>query len=179
MVYKKSVNNWYYIISLLLIFLISLVIYSIYLYYIKEEKKCINNEKIIIIKEENKSINNEIKNVNKDIPIYPKELPSYNNLSYQQIGILTSDETDKELIILPLFSKRLQHNKDRFNYYTATDKNNMIRLPIKYNNQNCEDDTGCKEIYNNDIINIDIYKGRNFTATIYKIEVPKYFADDY
>ena len=55
----------------------------------------------------------------------------------------------------------------------------MIRLPIKFDNMNCEDDIGCREIYNGDKISIEIYKGRAFTATIYKVDAPKYFADKY
>lgn len=173
-----SNNNWYIFLSILVIILIILVIILIYLFYNHKKSKVIttNNKyeieqpKIIIIKEEQKQ---------KDIPIYPKELPTYNNTEYQQVGILTSNEEDKEPIVLPLFSRRLVHNKDRYNYYTATDKNNMIRLPIRFDNMNCEDTVGCREIYDQDKIHIEIYKGRIFTATIYKLNVPQYFADKY
>lgn len=172
--YKKTNNCWYIFLSILLILLIIVISILIYILSNKkkeiiiEEKKSDNN--IIIIKEE------KIKD-NINIPIYPKELPKYNNTEYQQIGILTSDETDKEPIVLPLFSRKINNRNDRFNYYTATDKNNMMRLPIKYDNLNCDDDIGCREIYNGDKINIEIYKDRIFTATIYKIDAPKYFAD--
>ena len=114
-----------------------------------------------------------------DPPIYPKKLPQYDNNEYQQIGILTANETDKEPIVLPLFAKRLQHNRDRWQYYTATDKNNMMRLPIVHSNMKCDEDIGCKEIYDGDKLSIAIYQGRIFTATIYKQDAPKYFADTY
>jgi len=169
MISKKSSNIWYIIITILLIILILLVMFLIYLYYIKKDKKC-SNDNIIIIKEKE-----EIKN----IPVYPKELPTYNNKEYQQIGILTSDESDKEPIILPLFSRKLSNHNDRFNYYIASDKNNMMRLPLNINNQNCEDEIGCREIYDKDKITVEIYKNKIFTVTIYKKEVPKYFADKY
>ena len=55
----------------------------------------------------------------------------------------------------------------------------MMRLPIKFDNINCEDNIGCREIYDNDKINIEIYQGRIFTATMYKIDAPQYFADEY
>lgn len=179
---RKTVNNfWNILISILLFILILLVIFLIYLYYNKKEivkatnfDKKTTNDNVIIIKEKN-----DDRNDIKDIPVYPKKLPTYNNKSYQQIGILTSDETDKDPIVLPLFSKKLNNHNDRFNYYTATDKNNMMRLPVKFDNMNCEDDIGCREIYNNDKINIEIYKGRTFTATIYKVDTPQYFADEY
>ena len=166
-------------------FLIGLVSYYIYFMKLNEtnETNVSNNtyekpkENVIIIKEQPKiSI---ITEQQQTPPVYPNKLPLYNNTEYQQIGILTSDETDKEPIVLPLFSRKIGNRNDRYNYYTATDKNNMMRLPIKIDNNNCEDDIGCKEIYNDDKINIDIYKGRIFTATIYKVDAPRYFAERY
>lgn len=60
------------------------------------------------------------------IPVYPKELPTYdgnheNPAAYQQVGILTSND-ETEPTILPLFSKRANNHRDRWNYYTTTDK---------------------------------------------------------
>ena len=172
MAFKKyNENFWYILISVLLIILILLIIVFIYIYNNNIPKNIKNTDNIIIIKEQ--------KDILDDIPIYPKNLPKYNNTTYQQVGVLTSDEYDKDPIVLPLFSRKLNNNNDRYNYYTATDNNNMMRLPIKFDNMNCEDDIGCREIYNNDKISIEIYKGRIFTASIYKIDSPKYFADKY
>lgn len=170
MISKKNINNnfWYIFISILLLLLIILICFLIYIIINnnKNNNKCEKNDNFIIIKEDKK-----------ELPIYPTELPKYNNTEYQQIGILTSDQTDKEPIILPLFSRKINNHNDRFNYYTATDKNNMIRLPIKFNNLDCEDENGCREIYDNDTLNIEIYKDRIFTATIYKKDVPRYFSE--
>jgi len=169
---KSNSNMWFILISILLITLIILISFLIYILYYKQNSNIKNNKNdnnFIIIKEEKKD----------NIPVYPKDLPKYNNNEYQQIGILTSDETDKDPIVLPLFSRKLRNHNDRYNYYTATDKNNMMRLPIKKNNISCEDEIGCNEIYNGDKLNIEIYKDRTFTATIYKIDAPKYFADKY
>lgn len=116
---------------------------------------------------------------NNGIPVYPKDLPSYdNNREYQQIGILTSNDAS-EPIILPLFSKRANNHRDRWNYYTTTDKNTMLRLPISHENMKCDDDLGCKEIYDGNTLYIEMYKGKTFTATIYKKQTPSYFADRY
>lgn len=118
-------------------------------------------------------------NSNNSIPIYPKELPSYdNNREYQQVGILTSNDAS-EPIILPLFSKIANNHRDRWNYYTTTDKNTMLRLPISHENMKCDDDLGCKEIYDGNTLYIEMYKGKTFTATIYKKQSPSYFADRY
>lgn len=99
------------------------------------------------------------------------------SLNYQQIGILTSDQTDKEPIVLPLFGRKIR--SDRWQYYTATDKTNMLRLPLRINNRDCEDTIGCDEIYTGDELFVEIYQGRVFTATIYKIDAPQYFASVY
>jgi hypothetical protein len=159
-------------IALLLVCLIGLVIVLIFVYSNYSNKKALPQEQetVIVIPQEQK---------HNDTRVHPHKLPEYNSTEYQQIGILTSNETDKEPIVLPLFSRRLHNHKERWNYYTATDKNNMMRLPIVFQNMNCEDDIGCREIYDGDKLNIEIYQGREFTATIYKIESPKYFADRY
>jgi hypothetical protein len=124
-------------------------------------------------------INSKIINTKEDIPVYPKNMPQYENNEYQQIGILTTNEMDKEPIVLPLFAKKVRNNKERWQYYTATDKNNMMRLPIVHHNMKCDEDIGCKEIYDGDKLSVGIYQGRVFTATIYKTDAPKYFADNY
>jgi hypothetical protein len=117
------------------------------------------------------------------IPVYPKDLPRYSNsqapLDYQQIGILTSNEMDKEPIVLPLFGRKIYGRSDRWQYYTATDKNNMMRIPLHLGSRDCEDTTGCQELYSGDKIPVDIYQGREFTATIYKTDAPRYFASPY
>jgi hypothetical protein len=176
MVYTKKINNnyWYIFLSILLIILIILISIMIYLLLNKKKEKINDNKNIIIVKEKDE------KPLPSLLPVFPKDLPEYNNTEYQQIGILTSEEQDKEPIILPLFSRKISNRKDRYNYYTSTDKNNMMRLPIKFDNMNCDDEIGCREIYNNDKIIIDnIYKDRIFTATLYKVDAPKYFADKY
>jgi len=117
------------------------------------------------------------------LPVYPKNLPQYSSpnrpLDYQQVGILTSNETDKEPIVLPLYGRKLYNRSDRWQYYTATDKNNMMRIPLSFGNRPCEDDVGCNEINNGDTLTIDIYSGRTFTATVYRTNAPNYFADVY
>lgn len=185
---------WYPVIVFLLVTLIILVSVLIYIYYNKADN-------VVVVRTQNSSMINPMieqqtsmhtampampamqtttaTRSKDELPVYPKELPQYNSESYQQVGILTSSETNKEPIILPLFSRKLHNHSDRYNYYTATDKNNMMRLPIRMNNNDCEDTIGCKEIYDKESVVVEIYKDRVFTATIYKKESPQYFADRY
>ena len=173
---QKKNNYWYMLISLLLVTLIILVAILIYIYN--------KPNTVTIIKEVHQIENSKQTNVaptpkTTEAPVYPTKLPKYNDKNYQQIGILTSHESDKEPLILPLFSRRVNNHKERWNYYTASDNNHMMRLPISFDNMKCEDDIGCREIYDNDTLTIEIYKDRIFRATIYKVESPQYFADKY
>jgi len=186
MAVKKNINSLYILYFAIFVLVVLLMIVSTLLYYAS------NNKEIIVVDKKVK-VDSSITcpscplcpscpscpKVDNNIPIYPKELPSYdNNREYQQVGILTSND-EKEPIILPLFSKRANNHRDRWNYYTTTDKNTMLRLPISFNNMNCDDDIGCNEIYDGNTLNIEMYKGKTFIVTIYKKQTPLYFADKY
>ena len=183
----KKISNtedyWYLILSILLIILIFFIGMLIYVIYTKKPTNIsCPVPQTQYVERDNRDKAPPVQIINKqpeNIPVYPNKLPQYNNQEYQQVGILTANETDKEPIVLPLFARKLRNNKDRWQYYTATDKNNMMRLPIRHDNAKCEDDIGCREIYDGDSIFVEIYQGRTFTATIYKVDAPRYFADDY
>jgi hypothetical protein len=180
MVFKKNFNITYILYLVIFVLLVLLLIVSTLFYYVYNNIK--KQDSIVVdknVKIDSCSSCLSCPNVDSSIPIYPKELPSYdNNHEYQQVGILTSND-DNEPIILPLLSKRANNHRDRWNYYTTTDKNTMLRLPISYNNMKCDDDIGCNEIYDGNTLNIEMYKGKTFTVTIYKKQTPLYFADKY
>lgn len=94
-------------------------------------------------------------------------------VEYTQIGIITSSEIDKEPIIMSLFSRKVYGRGDRFHYYTIADKQHMIRLPVQFNNRECEDRIGCDELYNGDKITVSSYENREFTVTLYSKEIKK------
>jgi hypothetical protein len=172
-----------YIILLLFIILLFVVLLFLQKGSTTNTKTTKENDQNIILVDKSNSEYRNISNSNDRIPVYPKELPQYSPprepLDYQQVGILTSNEEAVEPIILPLFGRKVYGRSDRWQYYTATDKNNMMRIPLQYQNRDCEDDTGCDEIYTGDVLTVDIYQGRQFTATIYKVDAPRYFASRY
>ena len=101
---------------------------------------------------------------------------------YQQLGILHKEDiqdNDKapgnntDNPVLALFGKRTYGDSNQWNYYTASDSNHQIKIPITIAGKNCTDDLGCKEIYDGDSITLPQYNG-TFTATIYKLDKPKY-----
>ena len=55
-------------------------------------------------------------------------------------------------------------------YYTSSDKNTSIKIPISKEGKDCTDDQGCKEIYDGDQINIPAYNG-SFKVKMYKFDI--------
>ena len=92
--------------------------------------------------------------------------------SYRQIGILTRLDNTKPTI-LPLMGRPLITNRDKWNFYTMSDKNNMIKLPIKYKERKCMTDVGCDNLYTGDIVYVDGYD-TNFKVTTYENDTLKY-----
>jgi hypothetical protein len=134
------------IVGIILVFYAMLIAIIILL-----QKKPEPEPKIVVIEE-------------KEIPV----LETTPNCEYRQTGIITSSESDKEPIILPLFSRNVYGRHDRFQYYTMTDKQHMIHLPVQFQNRQCEERIGCEELYTGDKITVTSYENREFTVTIYK-----------
>lgn len=171
----KRMQSSFWMIGTLILLVVILMMTLVYLQ--SSPKQVRKEEGEVSIKQQPQVI--VIDKSNDRLPVFPKDLPQYSSSDYQQIGILTAQETDKEPVILPLYGRKLYNRSDRWQYYTATDKNNMMRLPLNYENRDCEDDVGCKELYTGDKLTVDIYKDREFTATIYRTDAPHYFADRY
>lgn len=88
--------------------------------------------------------------------------------SYRQVGILTNGDH-----ILPLMGRPLFTNRDKWNFYTMTDKSNMIKLPITYQGKNCTGEYGCQNIYSNDSVHVDGYND-TFKVTMYENDTLRY-----
>ena len=93
------------------------------------------------------------------------------NVNYSQMGVLTR-ENGKETI-LPLMGRPLFSNRDKWNFYTMNDKNNMIKLPITFKNKSCTNEYGCDNIYNGDTVYVEGYN-ETFKATVYDNQVMRY-----
>ena len=92
---------------------------------------------------------------------------------FQQVGILTRKNEGQDPLILPLYGKPTYPGSNQWLYYTSSDSYNAMKLPITHNNKDCQKEYGCKEIYNDDVINIPSYEG-SFTASIYELDAPRY-----
>ena len=97
---------------------------------------------------------------------------SCDDAKYRQVGILTryggKDETILPLMGRPLFSKR-----DKWNFYTLNDKNNMIKLPVKVKGKSGTSEYGCDNVYDGDVVFVEGYNDA-FKVTTYDNDVVRY-----
>jgi len=96
---------------------------------------------------------------------------SHNNSSYRQVGILT--RINGEEMILPLLGRPLFTNRDKWNFYTMSDKNNAIKLPISNKGKSCTSEYGCDNLYNGDSVYVEGYNDA-FKVTVYDNQVMNY-----
>lgn len=93
--------------------------------------------------------------------------------SYRQVGMLTPlNGTSKEKI-LPLMGRPLFVSRDKWQYYTMSDQNNSIKLPISRNGRSCMTEYGVDKLYNGDTVYVEGYN-QAFKITMYENEVIKY-----
>jgi hypothetical protein len=91
---------------------------------------------------------------------------------FRQIGILTPVSGNEERI-LPLMGRPLFTRRDKWNFYTLNDKNNMIKLPVKVRGQSGTSEYGCDNVYNGDTVYVEGYK-EAFKVTAYDNNVIRY-----
>ena len=90
---------------------------------------------------------------------------------WKQIGILT--RLNGEETILPLMGRPLYSNRQKWQFYTLSDKNNSVKLPISKNGKSCTGNYGCDELFNGDSVFVEGYNDA-FKATIYENNTPEY-----
>ena len=95
--------------------------------------------------------------------------------SYRQVGILTRVGAggDPKETILPIMGRPLFANRDKWQFYTMSDSNNSVKLPISLGGKHCTGEYGCDDISNADTVYVEGYN-TPFKATIYENEFPRY-----
>jgi hypothetical protein len=91
--------------------------------------------------------------------------------NYRQVGILTRIK-GKETI-LPLMGRPLFTNRDKWNFYTMNDSNNVVKLPITFKGRSCTSEYGCDNLYGGDIVFVEGYNDA-FRVTAYDSQVMRY-----
>jgi hypothetical protein len=90
--------------------------------------------------------------------------------SYRQVGILNTKEKGK---ILALMGRPLFVNRDKWQYYTMSDQNNSVKLPISRNGRSCTNEYGCDKLFSGDKVFVEGYN-EGFRVTIYDNNVLNY-----
>ena len=108
------------------------------------------------------------RDVRRGIPINIKTQGG--DAAYRQVGILTSTNNREQ--ILPLMGRPLITNRDNWQYYTMSEKNN-IKLPVSRGNKSCTNEYGCDKLYDGDNVYIQGYNDV-FNATIYDNDTIQY-----
>jgi hypothetical protein len=100
------------------------------------------------------------------------------NTQYRQVGLLTplnpnrkgNTNTEK---ILPLLGRPLNLGRDSWNYYTMSDQNNSVKLPIFRKKKSCTGEYGCDRLYDGDVVFVQGYN-QGFRITIYDNDTIQY-----
>ena len=93
------------------------------------------------------------------------------DMSYRQVGLLT--RVNGQETILPLMGRPLHTNRNKWQFYTMSDQNNSVKLPVSRNGRSCTNEYGCDELFNGDTIYVEGYKDA-FKVTVYDNQVPRY-----
>lgn len=103
------------------------------------------------------------------------------NSSYQQIGLLTkadngsnsSSGSSSDPVIMPLMGKPLFTSRDKWLFYTISDKNNSMKLPIIIKGRNALSEIGVDNVYTGDTVYVQGYNN-DFKVTLYENSTPQY-----
>ncbi len=87
--------------------------------------------------------------------------------TYRQVGILTrSGSGASQETILPLIGRPLFTNRDKWQFYSLSDKNNAIKLPVIINGKSGTGEYGCNNVSTGDTIYVEGYNDA-FRVTAY------------
>lgn len=81
---------------------------------------------------------------------------------YQQIGLLYDGHTT-----LPLLGRRVHSGSNKWNYYSLTNDNIALKIPLSKNGRGCMERNGCDELYEEDSIIIPEYNQSKFKIKMY------------
>ena len=119
--------------------------------------------------------------ISKNIRV-PRSIPtniSYQDAEYRQIGILTvnkaKNQSDNKSQILALFGRPLFTSRNKWQYYTMTDKTNSIKLPIIFNGKSGTNEYGCDELFGGENVYVSGYNEK-FNVIKYENDSIRYMS---
>ena len=90
-------------------------------------------------------------------------------LKYEQVGLLMSADQTTITHPLPLFGMRSSPAAADWRYFTYSQTDPPIRLPVIFKKRNCQNNSyrGCEELSENDMVEVQGYEGRLFKVTLF------------
>jgi len=86
--------------------------------------------------------------------------------NYTQVGILTPSGGGGGGNILALMGRQLHTSRQKWQYYTISDSNNSVKLPVSKGGRSCTGEHGCDEISGGDTVYVEGYN-QSFNVTMY------------
>ena len=97
--------------------------------------------------------------------------------SYTQVGILTPSHNKSSSgpnpTILALMGRETHAGRQKWQYYTISDQNNSVKLPVSRNGRSCTSENGCDELGNGDTVFVEGYN-QAFGVTMYDTDNTSY-----
>ena len=96
------------------------------------------------------------------LPINIRTSGSYSS-EYAQVGFLSNGKEN----LVPLYGRMIMPNRNKWQYYTMSDRFHSIRLPITVGGKNASSEYGCDEVNNGDSVYVEGYNAP-FKVTLYE-----------
>jgi hypothetical protein len=97
------------------------------------------------------------------------------NADYTQIGILTKSATGDGENIIPLFGKRSDVSRSKYQYYDEQHRRRQHQTPGLQEQQDLYQRAGCDEIYSGDSVFVDT--ASTFNAKVYETNLLRYIPE--
>jgi hypothetical protein len=95
------------------------------------------------------------------------------NADYRQVGILTPTHGDNKNKILPLFGRPLYSSRSKWQYYSMSNQNHVVKLPIRVKGKSGTTDYGVDELFSGDHVFVEGYND-GFKVTMYENDTIRY-----
>jgi hypothetical protein len=93
--------------------------------------------------------------------------------NYRQVGLLTPAGGGSDDKILPLMGRPLLTNRSMWQYYSMSNQNNSVKLPIRKGGRSCTNENGCNELMNGESVFVEGYN-QAFRVTLYDNDSIRY-----
>jgi hypothetical protein len=95
------------------------------------------------------------------VPVVPINIPtnvSAINTSFRQLGILTPVSQTSKDNILPLMGRPIFTSRSKFQYYTISNQNNQVKLPVSVKGKSGLEEYGVDEVFDGDTVYVEGYE---------------------